>query len=265
MYVGSCVRPCTMTATRRALARARPTITGGAARCGFRRPSRGCRSARAGRSRCAGPPSAAGCTCACRARPRARRSMKPCWRRVGELEQRAARRAQVDGEEVAAVLDVGDVGVAEADDAVLDARPGSRGCRRRTRGGGSCPRRTPRPLREVGLLDELEHAGRRPSLGADPVLVVRALGGDVLGAERRAQEVVHRLGLAHRGGGAVGAADRVLERDVAAVRRARGRRSRSRPRSSTGCRTDGRSRAAGCRSARSPRPRRPPPRSRSAQ
>jgi hypothetical protein len=48
---------------------------------------------------------------------------------------------------------------------------------------------------------------------------MRPLGADVLGAERAAQEVVHRLRLADRGGRAVRAADRVLERHVAAVPR----------------------------------------------
>ena len=55
-----------------------------------------------------------------------------------------------------------------------------------------------------------------PSPG-ELVLVVRALGGDRLGVERLAQEVVHRLGLAHAGGRAVGAADRVLGGHVAAA------------------------------------------------
>ncbi len=50
--------------------RARPTITPRERRPPSRRP----RSARAARSRCGGPPSAAGCTCACRARRPPRRS-----------------------------------------------------------------------------------------------------------------------------------------------------------------------------------------------
>src|SRR6185503_20828939 len=50
-----------------------------------------------------------------------------------------------------------------------------------------------------------------------PVLVVRALGRDLLGVERLAQEVIHRIGLADRGGRAPGAPDRPLGRDVAAA------------------------------------------------
>ena len=37
MYTGSWPRPWRTTATRRALVSARPTLTGGAARCGFMR------------------------------------------------------------------------------------------------------------------------------------------------------------------------------------------------------------------------------------
>jgi hypothetical protein len=72
----------------------------------------------------------------------------------------------------------------------------------------------PRALLEVGLLHELDQAA---AVDADPVLVVRALGAEVLGAHAAAQELVHRPRLADRGGGAVGASDRVLERHVAAV------------------------------------------------
>src|SRR5450755_17032 len=47
---------------------------------------------------------------------------EPLGRRVGELDQRPAGAAHVDRVEVAAILDVGDIGEAEADDPVLDRR-----------------------------------------------------------------------------------------------------------------------------------------------
>ena len=178
-------------------------------------------------------------------------------RRVGELEQRAAGRAQVDRVEVAAVLDVGDVGVAEPDDPVLDrrlvlGRAGVEGVvvDRALAEATTCPAagRAPRRARSGG------RRPRRCRSGTGGA----ALGAEVLGAQGAAQEVVHRLGLADRGGGAVGAADRVLERHVAAVPGLAVVAPRSRRRSSTGCRTDARSRGAGCRSARSRRPRRRP-------
>src|SRR3954454_3489411 len=95
-------------------------------------------------------------------------------RRVGELEQRAARRAAVDREEVAAVLDVRDVGEPETDDPVLElglalGRAGVPGVV-----VDRALAEVPRALRQVGLLDELDD----PSVavvGADPVLVVGAL------------------------------------------------------------------------------------------
>ena len=51
----------------------------------------------------------------------------------------------------------------------------------------------------------------------EPVLVMRAVGGEVLAIERLAEEVVHRLGLADRCGGPERAADRVLGRHVTAA------------------------------------------------
>ena len=111
-------------------------------------------------------------------------------RRVGELEQRAARRAQVDAEEVAAVLDVGDVGVAEADDVVLDAQL--------VLGRADVERvvvdralaEVPRALRQVGLLDELEDlavavAGRACTGGARP----RRRSCSALNASRRKSSI----------------------------------------------------------------------------
>ena len=71
----------------------------------------------------------------------------------------------------------------------------------------------PRALRQIGLLDELEDLA--VAAPGQPVLVMRTLGGDVLGVEGLAQEVVHRLGLADGGRTTPGAADRVLGRHVA--------------------------------------------------
>ena len=182
----------------------------------------------------------------------------------GELEQRAARRAEVDGVEVAAVLDVGDVGVAEADDPVLD---------RGLRLGGvdvegvvvdRALAERPRPLREVGLLDELDlAAAARPRCrsgtgGAGPRRRRARRRTRGAGSRPSARARAPRSWCRRRRGSRARAARRC--RPTAC-----GRRSRSRPRSSTGCRTDGRSRAAGCRGARPPRPPRRPPRSRSAQ
>src|SRR4051794_13219118 len=89
-------------------------------------------------------------------------------RRVGELEQRAAGRAAVDGEEVAAVLDVRDVREPEADDVVLELLLvlGRAGVERVVVDRALAE--LPRALRELRLLDELEQVS---AAAADPVLV----------------------------------------------------------------------------------------------
>ena len=86
-------------------------------------------------------------------------------RRVRELEQRAAGRAAVDGEEVAAVLDVGDVGEAEADDPVLELGLALGGARVEGVVVDRALAERPGALRQVGLLDELEDPEQTPTSG----------------------------------------------------------------------------------------------------
>src|SRR3954468_11847679 len=102
-------------------------------------------------------------------------------RRVGELEQRAAGRAAVDREEVAAVLDVRDVGEPEPDDPVLEL--GLALGRARVPGVvmDRALAEVPRALRQVGLLDELDD----PPVAvvrADLVLVVGTVRAELAGA-----------------------------------------------------------------------------------
>ena len=191
-------------------------------------------------------------------------------RRVGELEQRAAGRAAVDGEEVAAVLDVGDVGEAEADDLVLDAQPGSRRCPTSKAWWWIVP--SPKCQVPCGRSGSSTSSRIRPWPSSVPISY---WWFGAVGAELARRSMPSRRKSSIGSGSrterrrAVRAADRVLGGDAARLV-GLARSSPSRRRSRTGCRTGGRSSAAGCRSARPPRSRSPRrrggrPRSRSSR
>ena len=70
----------------------------------------------------------------------------------------------------------------------------------------------PGALRQIGLLDELDHPPVA-LVGPDPILVVGSIGGNKLAAHALDEKEVHLADLVNRGRRAVGAPDRGLPGD----------------------------------------------------